>query len=167
MPCPEDCDHFRKHTPYQDAKARPAESFEDADRVLQDDRLMWLVFHIETALHQVAAGDLSFADGAAIQALEWALAETGKDRRLVLLPGEFDGPVDPAGQALLDAVEACWFSKSVILETEGEGYSREDKILCLKFLLQGGRHLSKGRRDGRAFLDFLADRMDRLKDPQI
>jgi hypothetical protein len=88
--CPKDCDHFRKHTPYRESKNSETESSRESDIVLRDERLMWLAVHIEAALDQWASHDPSFSDGAAIQALEWALDETGKDRRLVLLPGEFE-----------------------------------------------------------------------------
>ena len=127
---------------------------------------MWLAVHIEAALDQLASHDPSFSDDTAIQALEWALDETAKERRLILLPDEFERPVDPAGQALLKAAEACRFSKSVLLETESDGYGREHKILCLKFLLQNARRLSKDKTDGRAFLDFISARLARLREPR-
>ena len=164
--CPEDCDHFRKHTPYQESKKSETESSRESDIVLRDERLMWLAVHIEAALDQLASHDPSFSDDTAIQALEWALDETAKERRLILLPDEFERPVDPAGQALLKAAEACRFSKSVLLETESEGYSREHKILCLKFLLQNARRLSKDKTGGRAFLDLISARLARLKSPR-
>ena len=166
MPCPEDCDHFRKHTPYQESKNGETESYEESDAVLKSERLMWLAVHIESALDQWAGEDSSFSDGAAVRALEWALDETAKERRLILLPDEFERPADPAGQALLKAAEACRFSKSVLLETGSESYSREDKILCLKFLIQGSRRLSEGKTDGRAFLNFISARLARLREPR-
>lgn len=165
--CPDDCPHLQRHAPYQESRTRVTESFEESDAVLKDKRLMWLVFHVETALDELAAENPSFTDGEAVKAMEWALDEIRKERRLILLPGETGGPVDPAGQALLNALEACRFSKSVLLETRGDGYSREDKILSLKFLLQGARHLSQEETEGRAFLDFIANRLARLKAPRV
>lgn len=160
--CPPACPFLAQHKPYQDnkiiQKKRPF-----SEDVLQDDRLNWLVLHIEAALQKYAERNPAFTDRDAILALEYAKDRVEKNRSRLLLSQDEGRVKNDVGEAILLSLEQCRFQRRIILLQDVERYSTEEKLKCLQNVILGVKYLARGSLAGRSYLQDLARRLDRLK----
>ena len=155
--CPPGCGHLAAHAPYQENKilARKPAVRED---VLEDERMAWLAFHVESVLRDFAAADPSFSDREVLLALDHARDKTARGRSRILIPGAAARPGNAAGELILEAVDSCRYTGSLLVSAPGQAYSLEEKAACLEVIGLRVRRASGRGREGRRFLDDLEAR---------
>jgi len=160
--CPQGCAFLTRHRPYQENKIiRKKRTF--SEDVPQDERLNWLALNIEAPLQEYAARHPAFADRDAILVLEYAKDRVEKNRSRLLLTQEARAVKNEVGEAILLSLEQCRFQKKIILLEDVERYSAEEKLKCLENVILRVKYLARSNLAGRAYLQDLARRMDRLK----
>jgi hypothetical protein len=162
--CPAGCAFLVRHRPYQENRViRKKRSF--SEEVPEDERLSWLTLNIEVPLLEAAQRNPGFADRDALLALEYAKEKVEKSRsRLILSPGREAPARNEAGEAVYASLDQCRFEKKIILPQDVEKYSSKEKLKCLDNVILGIKFLAKGDLAGRAYLQNLARRMERLKE---
>jgi len=162
--CPQGCSFLARHKPYQENKIiRKKRTF--SEEVSEDQRLGWLTLNIEAPLLEYAQRNPAFSDRDAILALEYAKEEVESNRSRLILSSPRGGHVkNEAGEAVCGSLEQCRFEKKIILLQDVEKYSSEEKLKCLDNVILGIRYLARGQLAGRAYIQDLARRMDRLKE---
>jgi hypothetical protein len=162
--CPAGCAFLVRHRPYQENRViRKKRSF--SEEVPEDERLSWLTLNIEAPLLEAAQRNPGFADRDALLALEYAKEKVEKSRsRLILSPGREAPARNEAGEAVYASLDQCRFEKKIILPQDVEKYSSKEKLKCLDNVILGIKFLAKGDLAGRAYLQNLARRMERLKE---
>ena len=161
--CPPGCPFLLRHRPYQENKIIQKKRTFSGD-VPQDERLSWLALNIEAPLQESAARNPAFADRDAILALEYAKDRVEKNRSRLLLPQEARGVKNEVGEAILLSLEQCRFQKKIILLQDMERYSAEEKLKCLENVILTVKYLARSSLAGRAYLQDLTRRMDRLRE---
>jgi hypothetical protein len=161
--CPAGCPFLTRHRPYQENKVIQKKSRFSAD-VSDDERLSWLVLHIEVPLLDYVQRNPSFGDRDAVLALEYAKDRVEKSRTRLLLAQEETRVRNAAGEAVLLSLEQCRFQKKIILLQDVERYTSEEKLRCLENVILRVKHLARTDLAGRAYLQDLARRLDRLKE---
>jgi hypothetical protein len=161
--CPPGCPFLTRHRPYQENKIIQKKRTFSKD-VSEDERLNWLTLNIEAPLQEYAARNPALADRDAILAIEYAKDKVEKNRFRLLLPQEEGWVKNEVGEAILLSLEQCRFQRKIILLQDAERYSAEEKIKCLENIILGIKYLARGHLAGRAYLQDLARRMDRLKE---
>jgi hypothetical protein len=161
--CPEGCPFLTRHRSYQENKVIQKKS-RPSDDVADDERLGWLVLHIEAPLLEYAQQNPDFLDRDAVLALEYAKERVEKSRTRLLLAREETRVKNDAGEAVLLSVDQCRFQKKIILLQDLERYSPEEKIRCLENVILRIKHVARADLAGRAYLQDLARRLDRLKE---
>lgn len=162
--CPPACPHLSAHRPYQEKRVIGRKPTGHGARrppredILLDDRLAWLALHIEAALQQHADSRPDFADKDAVLALEYAREKTEKGAGRLIIPGAALRPVNQAGELVLQAVEACRYRTSVILQAGLEDYKKDEKLACLERVALGIKLTLKADPGGRSYLKDLAGR---------
>ncbi len=161
--CPPGCSYLSRHKPYQENRIIQKKRTFSED-VLQDERLNWLVLHIEAPLQEYAGRNPAFTDKDAILALEYAKDGVEKNRSRLLLSQDQGRIRNCVGEAILLSLEQCRFQRKIILLQEVERYSTEEKLKCLQNVMLGIKYLAGGNWAGRSYLQDLARRWDRLKE---
>jgi hypothetical protein len=161
--CPPGCSFLTRHKPYQENRIIQKKRTFSED-VLQDERLSWLVLHIEAPLQEYAEQNPAFTDKDAILALEYAKDRVEKNRSRLLLSQDEGRVKNDVGEAILLSLERCRFQRKIILLQDVERYSAEEKLKCLQNVILGVRYLARGNWAGRSYLQDLARRLDRLKE---
>ena len=161
--CPAGCPFLTRHKPYQENKAIQKKSRFSED-VSDDERLSWLVLHIEVPLLDYAQRNPAFCDRDAVLALEYAKHSVEKKRARLFLAEEESYVKNDAGEAVLLSLEQCRFQKKIILLQDVERYTSEEKLRCLDNVSLRVKHLGRADLAGRAYLQDLARRLDRLKE---
>ena len=167
--CPPHCPHREQHKPYQDRRllekkpeaARSGAS--PAEDILRDERLAWLALHADAPLAEIAARTAAFRDADALAALEYAREKLQKGSGRLIVPGVARKPENEAGEAVLHALEACRFERSVILAGGTEGYTTEDQARVLERLILAARSFAREEPGGRAYLDRISAQFDRMR----
>jgi hypothetical protein len=167
--CPSNCNFLVQHKPYQEKKIiekKPALSRKELsaeEDLLQDERMAWLVFHIEAPLKEYGEKKESFSDREAILALEYAKERIEKERGLVFLPGKDNRPKNEVGEAILQSIENCRYERKIILPGTLENYKKEEKIKCLERVILSVKLQAKGNFDGRNYIQNLLERFAKIK----
>jgi len=161
--CPPGCPFLAQHGTYQENRiiSKKTASYED---ISEDERLVWLSFHIETALFEYSRQNLSFSDRDAILALEWAKEELEESPSRLVLPPKKGKARNEVVEAIVRTVDLCRFEKRIVLPQDTEGYTPEEKRQSLDAIILKIKHLARGHIEGRTYLEDLARRLDRLPD---
>jgi len=157
------CPYLIQHRPYQENRVIQKKSRLRED-VPNDERLGWLILHIEVPLLEYARRIPSFSDRDAVLALEYAKGRVEKNRSRLLLAQEESRVKNEAGEAVLLSLEQCRFQKKIILLQDVERYTTEEKLKCLETVILRIKHLSRAGLAARTYLQDLALRLDRLKE---
>ena len=161
--CPTACPFLTQHKSYQENKVIQKKGKFSED-VSLDERLSWLVLHIEAPLLEYAQRNPSFSDRDAVLALEYAKDRVEKNRSRLLLAGEEDRIKNEVGEAILLSLEQCRFQKKIILLQDLERYTSEEKLKCLDNVILMIKYLAGKSIGGRNYLQDLGRRLDRLKE---
>jgi hypothetical protein len=166
IPCPPACRFLTEHRPYQEEKVRRQRSERTAppEPAFADERLAWLGLNIEAPLHEIGNNRPEWTDGDAILALSYAREKLDRGSSLLILPGDDRRPANPAGEGVLESLDACRFEKSVLLASGREGYSVQDKLAALDVVLHAARTIARGNLKGRAYLEHVRQTFARLRD---
>jgi hypothetical protein len=168
--CLRSCRYLAEHKPYQEKRIiekKPAEPLRPArgpGDLAQDERLGWLVLHIEAPVTELAERQPSLSDKDVLLGLDYAREKLEKETRIVLIPGEEHKPKNAVGEAVLKSIEACRFEPGILISTTGQGYKKEEKLICLDRVIQTVKRIGREDIEGRAYIDNLAARFSRLKD---
>jgi hypothetical protein len=166
--CPQACPFLVRHKPYQERrileKKAPGRTPFAEDDLSRDDRLAWLVFHLESPVLAFVQKSPDTADRDVLLAMEYARARIEKGPSLIVVPGEHLKPKNELGEAVLAAAEAARWSAPLILSSSQETYKKEEKLRCLNWVMATIRSLAAGGPEGRAYIRNLADRFSRIRD---
>ena len=168
--CPSSCPFLSKHKSYQEKRIiekkhtslRPPAS-EDED-LLQDERMAWLAFHIETPIKEYAEQKPSFNDKKTLLALEYARDRIAKDKGLILMPGDMMKPQNDLGEAMVNMIERCRFEGRILIAGKPQTYSKQEKLKVLDRIIRMAKHLAKDNIEGRAYIQVVTERFARMKD---
>jgi len=156
--CPAVCPFLGRHKPYQEKKV-----LEKKDEIFKDERLAWLVFHLEAPFRVFAERSPSLTDKDAILALEYARGKVEKGKSLIILPGESLKPKNALGEAVYLASENTRWEAPVILASGIETYKKDEKLRCLDRVIRTVKYLARDNPGGRTYLTNLAERFARIK----
>jgi hypothetical protein len=161
--CVPSCPHLSAHKPYQERRTlsrQPAGGASGKD-LLEDERMAWLAFHIETALAEFDASHEGFSDRDASLALEYAREKSANPPARLILPGAPVRPVNEAGETLLQRTEACRFQRTALITSGDEAYKHEEIAACLERVALAVNVVAGGHLEGRRYLDDLQARVRR------
>jgi hypothetical protein len=161
--CPAACPFLSRHKPYQENKVIHKKS-RFSEEAADDERLGWLVLHIEAPLLDYALRNPDFRDRDAVLALEYARERIEKNRARLLLAREETRIKNDAGEAVLLSLDECRFQKKLILLQDVERYAPEEKLRCLENVILRIKRAARDDLAGRAYLTDLSRRLDRLKE---
>jgi hypothetical protein len=161
--CPPGCPFLTPHKAYQENRIIQKKGTV-AEEVRPDERLKWLILNIEAPLREHADRVPGFADRDAVLALEYAKERIARNRVRLLLSREETRLKNEVGEAVLLSLVQCRFHRQIILLQDTERYSTEEKLKCLESVILGIKALSRGELDGRAYIQNLSRRLDRLKE---
>lgn len=168
--CTSNCPFLAKHKDYQDKRTverRETPSPEEMraeDDILKDERMTWLVLHIEAPLHEHAKRKASFTDKDAILALEYAREKLNRGKSTLIIPGKETGPKNEAGEAILESMDKCRYEKTIILPGSVETYSAVEKIKCLDLIVSSAKSWARGNLEGRNYLEQLIEHFTKIKE---
>jgi hypothetical protein len=168
--CPISCPFLSKHKSYQEKRIvektstsqRPS-TLEGKD-LLNDERMAWLAFHIETPVKEYAERKPSFNDREALLALEYARDKIQKGRGLVILPDETMKPKNDLGEAMYEMIEQCRYEGRIIMTGKPQTYSQQDKLKVLDRIIEGVKHLARGNLEGHTYIQVVTERFTKMKD---
>ena len=168
--CPTSCPFLSKHKSYQEKriveKKHVAERLppsEDED-LMNDERMAWLAFHVETPLKEYAERNPSFNDREALLALEYVRDKIEKGRGLVLLPDETMKPQNDLGEAMYKMIERCRFEGRIIMTGRPPAYSPQEKLRVLDRIIGAAKYLAGGNFDRRTYIQAVIQRFEKMKD---
>ena len=161
--CPAECPFLALHRPYQENKVIQKKG-RFSDDLSNNERLSWLVLHIEVPLLEYVQRNPSFSDRDAVLALEYAKDRVEKSRTRLLLAQDESRVKNEPGEAVLQSLEQCRFQKKIILLQDVERYTSDEKLRCLENVILRIKHLTRADLTGQTYLQDLARRLDRLKE---
>jgi len=168
--CPSNCTYLVAHKPYQEKRilekketSLPKNRTAEED-ILKDERMAWLAFHAEAPLKLYGERKESFTDKEAIMALEYVKEKIVKGEKLIHVPGEDIKPKNEVGEAVYQSIEKCHYEKSIILPTEIQSYTQDEKLKCLERIILSAKYLAKGNFEGRNYIQELISRFDKIKE---
>ena len=167
--CPSHCVYLASHQSYQarriiDKKPSSLAPHLDPHKdPLGDERLAWLVYHIETPLVNIAEQDPSLSDRQALMSLEYARETLEKGQGVILMPNDPVKPKNKWGELILASMENCRFDRGIILTQEQNSYTREEKLICLERAVLSIKYASSENLEGRNYLDQLCERLNRVE----
>ena len=168
--CPQNCSFLTKHRPYQEKRiiekeqASVIKKTSPEEDILNDERMAWLVFHIEAPLHEFAEKRESYTDKEALLSLEYAREKIDKGKKLFVSPQEEMKPRNEMGEVIYQCIENCRYEKRIILPGETGIYKREEKLKCLERVMLAVRSLAKGNFEGRNYIQQLITRFARIEE---
>jgi hypothetical protein len=168
--CPAHCPYLVHHRPYQEKrileKKQVSLSRKDSaeNEAWNDERMQWLLFHIEAPLHELGSKNPAWTDREAVLALEYAKDKVEKGRSRLIVPGEDHKPKNQAGEAVLAAVDNCRYERQIILAGGLETYKKDEKVRALERIILTAKSLAKKNLEGRNYLQHVLDRFARFKD---
>jgi hypothetical protein len=160
--CPQGCRYLTQHKPYQEKKVIQKRRTYSPD-IVQDERLSWLILHIEAPLKETAEEHPGFSDREAVLALEYAREKTEKEKTVLLLPQPSSPGQNEIGEAIFQSLEQCRYERQIILPQPMAGYSKGEKLKCLENVILAVKFIAQGDLDGRNYLQDLIERFGRLK----
>ena len=166
--CSYGCPYLVRHRSYQEKKAvdksrlsRP-KRIPPGEDILQDERMAWLAFHIESIIRDHAECQAELVDRDVLLALEDALEGIEKKAALIFLPGEPLKPMRPLAADIVHSMESCRYERRIILPGMPDTYSSEDQRRCLERIILSVRIAAADDFDGRSYLQNLQDRFSSL-----
>lgn len=160
--CPSDCCYLAAHKPYQEKRVIQKKQAYSPD-IAGDERLNWLILHIEAPLKDWGEKQSGFSDKEAVLALEYAREKIEKEKSILLLARENSRVKNEIGEAIFQNIEQCRFERQIILPQPMAGYSKEEKIKCLENVILAVKFMAQGNLDGRSYIQDLIERFGRLK----
>ena len=167
--CPPKCPYLSKHKSYQEKRIieKKLDSLTQRkipeEDILKDERMAWLVFHVEMPLREYSEKKPNFSDKDALIALKYAREKIEKNKRVLILPDEKMKPMNEVGEAIYQAVERCRYERRVILSGDSETYGKEEKIKCLDRVILTVKHFAGERLEDRYYLKNLQERFAKIK----
>jgi hypothetical protein len=167
--CPAACPFLGRHKPYQEKKIlekkapAPSRNSFAEDEILRDERLAWLVFHLEAPFQVYAERSPSPTDKDVILALEYARGKIEKGKSLLILPGESLKPRNALGEAVYQASENTRWEAPVILASGIETYKKDEKLRCLDWVIRTVKYFAQDNPGGKTYLTNLAERFARIE----
>ena len=161
--CPPDCPHLEGRQGAADGGETGSVEEAGGPEILSDERMAWLALHAGAPLAEIGRVQAAFGDADAVRALEYAREKLAQGGGRLILPGLDRRPRDAAGEAVLQALDACRYERSVIITGGTEGYRTEDKIRVLDRLLISARSAARKRAGGRLYLDQLIAQYARMR----
>ncbi len=168
--CPPACPFLVRHKPYQEKrildKRSPAGARDPfaGDDLLNDERLAWLIFQLESPVGAFAVKAPALTDKDVLLALEYARAAVEKGQSLIVMPGDHLKPKNELGEAIGAAADSARWTAPVILASGLETYKKEEKLRCLDRIIGTVRLLMRGDPSGRAYIANLMERFDRIRE---
>jgi len=160
--CPSDCRYLAAHKPYQETRMMQKKQAYSPD-IAGDEKLNWLMLHIEAPLKEWGEKKPGFSDREAVLALEYAREKIEKQRSILLLAQENRRVKNEIGEAVFQSLEHCRYERHIILPQPVAGYSKEEKLKCLEHIILGIKLMARGDLDGRSYIQDLIERFGRLK----
>lgn len=160
--CPPSCSFLAQHQPYQEKKIL-AKKQTFSEEILRDERLSWLVLHIEAPLKEYAERSLDFCDKDAVLALEYAREKVEKERSRLVLPKEEIQPRKEAGEAVFLSLDQCRYQRKIILPQDIQTYKKEEKLKCLENVILAVKFLARENVGGRNYCQDLIQRFAKIK----
>jgi hypothetical protein len=161
--CPPDCRYLAQHKPYQEKRViQKRQTYSPG--IAQDERLNWLILHIEAPLQESGEKQPGFSDREAVLALEYAREKIEKGKTILLLARENSRVKNEIGEAVFQSLEQCRYERQIILPQTIAGYSKEEKLKCLENVILAVKFMAKGDLDGRGYIQDLIERFGRLKE---
>ncbi|MEW5900816.1 MAG: hypothetical protein AB1715_05080 [Acidobacteriota bacterium] len=160
--CPSGCTFLTRHKPYQENRIIRKKQASSGE-IAPDERLSWLILHIEAPLQGASEKSPAFTDREAILALEYAKARVEKSRPRLLVSAASEEIKNPVGEAVWESLEKCRYQKTLILPQTIGAYTTEEKLKCLDNVISAVKHLTGGRLEGRNYLQELGRRFARLE----
>lgn len=166
--CPPSCSFLLQHKPYQDQrfleKRHPESSkrFSPETDLLNDERLAWLAFNIEMPIAQLARKESALLDRDALLALAYAREKVEKEKSLIIVPDARLQPKNDLGEAILQNLQQCRFTKNIILPGTIQTYKKEEKIRCLDRIILTIKQITGSNIQGKAYLKKLNERFIKL-----
>ncbi len=158
IPCPSSCPHLSAHKPYQARRVMERTAAEPRKESRPgrplDERMAWLVMHLETVLVQMGRSDARFTDKDAVLALDYARDKLAKPSSVLVLPGTSPRSANAAGETLLRVLETTRFEKGSVLTTGTESYSPAERLAAVDRVLLSIRNVSGESPAGRDFLKY-------------
>lgn len=167
--CFPSCPYLVQHKPYQEKKILekrqefPALKRPGEKEFVDDERMNWLLYHIEKPLQIIGEKDKSFGDKEAILALEYAKEKLQRERRVFLTEDELK-PKNPVAEAILHSMEKCRFEKDLVLSHNLSLYKKEEKIRCLEYVISTAKFLSRADFEGRNYINNLLARFAKIRE---
>jgi len=171
--CPPSCSFFIQHKPYQEKKIiekkRPAPSKSELGKkdILHDERMAWLVLHIEAPIKEYGERNLSLTDKDVLLALDYARERMEKCRQLIILPGGDQNPKNDLGEAILKSMESCRYQREFILAAENQTYKNEEKLRCLDRVIRRVKSWAKDDFESRNYIQYLSDLFAKIKESSL
>jgi hypothetical protein len=161
--CPSACPFLARHKPYQEDKLiRKRRTF--SEEVVHDDRLHWLLLHLEAPLKEIGEKRPDFTDREAILALEYVKGRLEKGRPRLIVSRGLQEVQNAVGEAVWESLEKCRYQTTLILPQDIGAYTEEEKLKCLEHVISTAKQRARGRLDGRAYLDELARRFAKIEE---
>lgn len=162
--CPSSCIYLQ-HQVYQEQ--RKWQKFKEQPRPnLTDERLAWLAAQIEMALHRIAQQQRDFTDRDAFRILNYARDKIASSDKRIILPEEKIEGKHNFGEMIVDLINQARFEKGLLLSVSSPGYSREEKIKCLDFLMGLIYKTTGGNLSQKIYLKDLAQRAEKAQKEQ-
>ena len=168
--CPQNCSFLAKHKPYQEKRIIEKEQTSvtkktfSEENILNDERMAWLVFHIEAPLKEFAEKNESFTDKEALLSLEYVREKIDKGKKLLIAPQADIKPRNEIGEAVYQCIENCRYEKRIILPGDTGMYKREEKLKCLEHVMLAVKSWAKGDFEGRNYIQQLITRFEKIKE---
>jgi len=160
--CPDSCPYFVRHKTYQEERSlHRRAAYPETNK--NDERMNWLSLYVEAPLKEMAERQPSFTDRDAVLALEYAKDKIERGSSRLILPGRPEVRGQGAGEMVFERVESCRFQPSIVLAGNPEAYSSEEKRRILENVILYVRQLTRGRPEGRIYLDDLIERFARIQ----
>ncbi len=168
--CPSQCTFLQRHKPYQERKIierkQKFSSSKDLyeEDIMKDERMTWLAFHIESPIKVFAESKESFTDKDALLALEYAKEKVERKKGILIVPEKKIGPRNELGEAIFENIENCLYEKKIILPSDTQSYTREEKIRCLERIIMSVKYWAKDNLESRNYTERLLERFSRIQE---
>jgi hypothetical protein len=161
--CPPACRYLAQHKPYQEKKViQKRQAY--TPEIARDERLNWLILHIEAPLKEAEEKLPGLTDREAVLALEYARQNIEKEKAVLLFAQESGRVRNEVGEAVFQSLQQCRYERQIILPQPTAGYSREEKLRCLDHVILAAKFKARGQLEGRSYIQDLLERFSRLRE---
>jgi len=167
--CPSHCVYLASHQSYQarriiDKKPSSlAPHLDPREDPLHDERLAWLVYHIELPINEIGEQDPSLSDKEVLLALESSRETVEKGRSLIFMPDDPVKPKNKWSELILTSMDSCRFERGIILTQQQNPYTRKERLICLERVILSIKYASADNLDGRLYLEQLNERLRQVE----